>query len=305
MGRKTSEGQVERLPKKEYAERLEALQLRLNTVERWLQHTGQRVVVVVEGRDTAGKGGVIHAISEHMNPRQCHVVALGKPSERERSQWYFQRYVPHLPAAGEIVLFDRSWYNRAGCEHVMGCCTKEQHAEFMQSVPKFEEMLVGSGIKLLKYYLDVSKAEQAKRLEERRKELDRLAARIEAVAATPRPVGGFIRLSRLDTSDAREPLCLGLAGGRLALLSLTAETVQVTAPADGTAVRDAGTAKAAVEVLLAGADPKARRVELIVWQGAFREAKLVEQALIEAGFAINAIPVEAGKALGAGTSGSQ
>ena len=145
----------------------------------------------------------------------------------------------------------------------------------------------------------------AKRLEERRKELDRLAARIEAVAATPRPVGGFIRLSRLDTSDAREPLCLGLAGGRLALLSLTAETVQVTAPTDGTAVRDAGTAKAAVEALLAGADPKARRVELIVWQGAFREAKLVEQALIEAGFAINAIPVEAGKALGAGTSGSQ
>lgn len=167
MGRKTSEGQVERLPKKEYAERLEALQLRLNTVERWLQHTGQRVVVVVEGRDTAGKGGVIHAISEHMNPRQCHVVALGKPSERERSQWYFQRYVPHLPAAGEIVLFDRSWYNRAGVEKVMGFCDAAEYKRFLAQTPLFEQMLVEDGILLFKYWLCVDQAKQEERFAER------------------------------------------------------------------------------------------------------------------------------------------
>ena len=114
------------LSKDDYYERLAPLQLELNDVARWLQHTGKRLVVVIEGRDTAGKGGVIAAIAETLNPRQCHIVALAKPDERERTQWYFQRYVPHLPAAGEIVLFDRSWYNRAGVERVMGFCTDEQ-----------------------------------------------------------------------------------------------------------------------------------------------------------------------------------
>lgn len=160
----------DKLGKADYTEALAGLELELNNLARWLQATGKRMVVVIEGRDTAGKGGVISAIAGSLSPRQVHAVALGKPTERERSQWYFQRYVPHLPVAEELVLFNRSWYNRAGVEHVMGFCTKEQHAEFMQSVPKFEEMLVGSGIKLLKYYLDVSKAEQAKRLEERRRD---------------------------------------------------------------------------------------------------------------------------------------
>ena len=114
-----------RLGKDDYLERLAPLQLELNQMARWLQHTGKRLLVLFEGRDTAGKGGVIAAIADTLNPRQCHVVALPKPSERERTQWYFQRYVPHLPAAGEIVLFDRSWYNRAGVERVMGFCTDE------------------------------------------------------------------------------------------------------------------------------------------------------------------------------------
>ena len=165
MGKK--DGKVR---KSDYFDALGKLELELADLARWLQHTGQRLAVVVEGRDTAGKGGAIGAITGTLNPRQCRTVALPKPTERERTQWYFQRYVPHLPAAGEIVLFDRSWYNRAGVERVMGFCTKEQHEEFMQSVPKFEEMLVGSGIKLLKYYLDISKDEQAKRLDERRRD---------------------------------------------------------------------------------------------------------------------------------------
>jgi polyphosphate kinase 2 len=124
-------------------------------------------LVILEGRDAAGKDGSIKRIVEHLSPRETRVVALGKPSDRDRSGWYFQRFVPHLPVAEELVLFNRSWYNRAGVEHVMGFCTKAEHEEFMTSVPKFEEMLVNSGIKLLKYYLDISKKEQAKRLGER------------------------------------------------------------------------------------------------------------------------------------------
>jgi polyphosphate kinase 2 len=155
------------LGKSEYLDRLAGLQLQLNDLARWLQHTGRRLVVVIEGRDTAGKGGVIAAIGERLNPRQCHVVALGKPSERERTQWYFQRYVPHLPAAGEIVLFDRSWYNRAGVEPVMGFCTAEQTAAFLKQAPKFEKLLVDDGILLFKYWLTVDQAEQEKRFAER------------------------------------------------------------------------------------------------------------------------------------------
>lgn len=155
------------LGKGEYLERLEPLQLELNRMARWLQTTGRRLVVVIEGRDTAGKGGVIAAIADTLNPRQCHVVALAKPSEREKTQWYFQRYVPHLPAAGEVVLFDRSWYNRAGVEPVMGFCTPAQTAAFLQQAPRFEKLLVDDGVLLFKYWLTVDQAQQEARFAER------------------------------------------------------------------------------------------------------------------------------------------
>ncbi len=157
----------DRIGKGEYLEKLAPLQLELNQMARWVQQTGKRVLVLIEGRDTAGKGGVIAAISDTLNPRQCHVVALGKPSERERSQWYFQRYVPHLPAAGEIVLMDRSWYNRAGVEPVMGFCSPEQAEAFLDQVPRFEQLLVDDGILLFKYWLCVDQAQQEQRFAER------------------------------------------------------------------------------------------------------------------------------------------
>ena len=158
------------LSREEYEAQLHVLQVELVKLQRHFIRCQDRILVVLEGRDAAGKDGSIKRIVEYLSPRETRVVALGKPSDRERSGWYFQRYVPHLPVAEELVVFNRSWYNRAGVEHVMGFCTKEQHEEFMHSVPKFEEMLVGSGIKLLKYYLDVSKNEQIKRLEERRRD---------------------------------------------------------------------------------------------------------------------------------------
>ena len=153
--------------KGEYLEQLAPLELQLNVLTRWLQHTGKRLAVVIEGRDTAGKGGVIAAISGTLSPRQCHVVALSKPTEHERTQWYFQRYVPHLPAAGEIVLFDRSWYNRAGVERVMGYCSEEQTQAFLKQAPVFEKMLVDDGILLFKYWLTVDQAQQEERFAER------------------------------------------------------------------------------------------------------------------------------------------
>ena len=156
-----------KLGKSDYYEQLEPLQLELNDLARWLQHTGKRLMVVIEGRDTAGKGGVITAISETLSPRMCRTVALSKPSERENSQWYFQRYVPHLPAAGEIVLFDRSWYNRAGVERVMGFCTEAQAKAFLLQTPVFEKMLVDDGVLLLKYWLTVDQAQQEERFAER------------------------------------------------------------------------------------------------------------------------------------------
>jgi polyphosphate kinase 2 len=160
-------GKTDKLGKAEYYERLAPMQLELNDVARWLQHTGKRLAVVIEGRDTAGKGGVIAAIAETLNPRQCHTVALGKPSDRERTQWYFQRYVPHLPAAGEIVLFDRSWYNRAGVERVMGFCSEDEAETFLKQAPVFEKMLVDDGVLLLKYWLTVDQAQQEERFAER------------------------------------------------------------------------------------------------------------------------------------------
>ncbi|HMM84902.1 MAG: polyphosphate kinase 2 [Gammaproteobacteria bacterium] len=164
---KNGKGNGSTLAKSDYLDRLEALQVELSQALRWLEHTGQRLVVLLEGRDTAGKGGVISAISERLNPRRCRVVALPKPSDAERTQWYFQRYVAHLPSAGEIVLFDRSWYNRAGVEAVMGFCTPEQTAAFLKQAPVFEKLLTDDGILLRKYWLTVDQAQQEERFAER------------------------------------------------------------------------------------------------------------------------------------------
>ena len=158
------------ISREDYDAQLHVLQVELVKLQRHFIGCGDRILVLLEGRDAAGKDGSIKRIVEYLSPRDTRVVALGKPSSRERSAWYFQRYVAQLPVAEEFVLFNRSWYNRAGVEHVMGFCSKDEHEEFMQSVPKFEEMLVKSGIKLLKYYLDVSKNEQTRRLAERKRD---------------------------------------------------------------------------------------------------------------------------------------
>src|SRR3954464_5437322 len=145
---------------RQYEKELERLQVELVRLQDWVVHAGLKVVVVFEGRDTAGKGGTIKRITEKTNPRVVRTVALGTPTERERTQWYFQRYVAHLPAAGEMVLFDRSWYNRAGVERVMGFCNDEQYEEFFRTVPEFEKMLARSGIKVIKYWFSISDEEQ-------------------------------------------------------------------------------------------------------------------------------------------------
>ena len=152
-----------------YVEELARLQFELLKLQEWVRLEGLKVVVLFEGRDAAGKGGVIKRISECLNPRSCRVVALSTPTEKEASQWYFQRYVAQLPSKGEIVLFDRSWYNRAGVEHVMGFCNKDEYKEFLRACPLFEEMLVRSGIVLLKYWFSVNDEEQEKRFLERMK----------------------------------------------------------------------------------------------------------------------------------------
>jgi polyphosphate kinase 2 len=151
----------------QYEKELRRLQVELVKLQEWIKHEGLRVVVLFEGRDAAGKGGAIKRITESLNPRVCRVVALGTPTEREKTQWYFQRYVTHLPAAGELVLFDRSWYNRAGVERVMGFCTEHEYADFMQSCPEFERMLVRSGVTLIKYWFSVSDEEQERRFQDR------------------------------------------------------------------------------------------------------------------------------------------
>jgi polyphosphate kinase 2 len=156
-----------KLDKDFYFKELESLQLELVKFHEWVRDQRLRVVVVFEGRDAAGKGGVIKRITQRLNPRVCRVVALGIPTEREKSQWYFQRYIAHLPAAGEIVLFDRSWYNRAGVERVMGFCTEDEYWDFLRSCPRFEEMLIHSGITLIKYWFSVSDEEQEKRFIQR------------------------------------------------------------------------------------------------------------------------------------------
>jgi len=154
----------------EYEKELRMLQIELLKMQNYIKETGQKVLMIFEGRDAAGKGGTIKRITEHLNPRGARVVALNKPSDTEKTQWYFQRYAGHLPSAGEIVMFDRSWYNRGGVEPVMGFCTQEEHKEFLHEVPEFEKMLVNSNIKILKFYFSVSKEEQEKRFEKRRKD---------------------------------------------------------------------------------------------------------------------------------------
>lgn len=153
-----------------YEKELFRLQVELVKLQEWIKHKGLKVVVIFEGRDAAGKGGVIKRISQYLNPRVCRIAALPAPTERETTQWYFQRYVPQLPAAGEMVLFDRSWYNRAGVERVMGFCTDEEYREFLRSCPEFERMLVRSGIVLIKYWFSVSDEEQEKRFQSRLRE---------------------------------------------------------------------------------------------------------------------------------------
>jgi polyphosphate kinase 2 len=158
------------ISRKAYRSQLRVLQIELVKLQRHVIRCGDRILVLLEGRDAAGKDGSIKRIVEHLSPRETRVVALGKPSDRERSGWYFQRYVAYLPVAEELVLFNRSWYNRAGVEHVMGFCSKEEYEAFMKSVPRFEEMLINGGIKLLKYYLDIDMDEQARRLVDREKD---------------------------------------------------------------------------------------------------------------------------------------
>ncbi|MGM0620594.1 MAG: polyphosphate kinase 2 [Bacteroidota bacterium] len=160
-------GTPRKIRKKVYESELNKLQIELVKLQEWIKRKGLKVIVIFEGRDAAGKGGTIKRITQVLNPRICRVVALGTPTEREKTQWYFQRYIPNLPAAGEMVLFDRSWYNRAGVEKVMGFCTNEEYWEFLRSCPNFERMLIRSGIILIKYWFSVSEEVQEKRFIDR------------------------------------------------------------------------------------------------------------------------------------------
>ena len=167
-GGKTQHESLEpKLKRKDYEQKLRELQAELCAVQDWVKETGQRIIVVFEGRDAAGKGGTIRAMTERVSPRTFRVLALPAPSDREKSQMYMQRYFAQFPAAGEIVIFDRSWYNRAGVEHVMGFCTKEQHERFLRICPEFEKQIVDNGIRLIKYWLEVSNKEQKRRFEAR------------------------------------------------------------------------------------------------------------------------------------------
>jgi polyphosphate kinase 2 len=167
MAKAEKTGKRGKLKRAFYEEELDRLHVELVKLQEYVKSQGLRVVVIFEGRDAAGKGGVIKVITQDMNPRVCRIAALPAPSDRERTQWYFQRYVDQLPAAGEIVLFDRSWYNRAGVERVMGFCTDEEYEEFMRACPLFEEMLIRAGVKLIKYWFSVSDDEQERRFQAR------------------------------------------------------------------------------------------------------------------------------------------
>jgi polyphosphate kinase len=167
MAKAQKNGKAGKLKRAVYEEEIDRLHVELVKLQEYVKSQGLKVVVIFEGRDAAGKGGVIKTITQDMNPRVCRIAALPAPNDRERTQWYFQRYVAELPAAGEIVLFDRSWYNRAGVERVMGFCSDEEYEEFMRACPLFEEMLIRSGIKLIKYWFSVSDEEQERRFQAR------------------------------------------------------------------------------------------------------------------------------------------
>ena len=164
---KKSKGDGDGLSEKQYLKELKKLHIELVKLQEWVKHEGLKICIVFEGRDGAGKGGTIKAITDRISPRVFRVIALPSPTEREKSQMYIQRYIPHLPAAGEVVIFDRSWYNRAGVERVMGFCTEEQVQRFLEVVPGVEQAIVDSGVVLLKYWLEVGEAEQTKRLQSR------------------------------------------------------------------------------------------------------------------------------------------
>jgi polyphosphate kinase 2 len=165
--RARGDGLPEKMKRREYEKQKEELQVELLKMQRWVREGQKKVMILFEGRDAAGKGGTIKRFMENLNPRGARVVALEKPTELERGQWYFQRYVQHLPSPGEIVFFDRSWYNRAGVERVMGFCTDDEYREFMRTVPQFESMLVNAGITLVKYWFSVTRKEQERRFEDR------------------------------------------------------------------------------------------------------------------------------------------
>ena len=156
--------------KKVYEDKLQELQIELVKLQDWVIDRSKKIAIVFEGRDAAGKGGTIKRITENLNPRYCKVIALAAPTDREKSQWYYQRYVPYMPAAGEIVIFDRSWYNRGGVEHVMGFCTEKRYINFLQTCPEFERMIISSGTQLVKYWFSVSAEEQMKRFKARAKD---------------------------------------------------------------------------------------------------------------------------------------
>ncbi len=170
MGKENGSHEAKSLKRKEYEKELRRLQAELSKLQDWVKYKGLRVIVVFEGRDAAGKGGTIRAITERVSPRVFRLVALPAPSDREKSQMYFQRYMQHFPAAGEMVIFDRSWYNRAGVEHVMGFCTDEQHRQFLKLCPTVEKYILDAGIILIKYWLEVGKKEQQRRFEARIKD---------------------------------------------------------------------------------------------------------------------------------------
>ncbi|MBF0340372.1 MAG: polyphosphate kinase 2 [Magnetococcales bacterium] len=168
--KRSAHPKLKKLSEEEYLKIMNPLHIELVKMQNWVKENGHKIIAIFEGRDASGKGGTIKRVIEHLNPRGCHVIALEKPTDQERSQWYFQRYVKHLPSAGEIHLFDRSWYNRAGVERVMGFCTKDQVKEFLRTVPEFERQLVASGIIMFKFYFSVSKEEQLRRFNSREKD---------------------------------------------------------------------------------------------------------------------------------------
>jgi polyphosphate kinase 2 len=198
----------------DYERELRRLQIELAKLQEWIRHQGLKVVVLFEGRDAAGKGGAIKRITDTLNPRICRVVALSTPTEREKTQWYFQRYIAHLPAAGEMVLFDRSWYNRAGVERVMGFCSEAEYLEFMHSCPEFERMLVRSGILLIKYWFSVSDEDQERRFQDRMVDPTQALETQPYGSGVPQPLGRVFPRERRNVRRHRHQAGLVARGQR-------------------------------------------------------------------------------------------